>query len=81
VLEIGDTYYSVRPNRTHTKSIASSFRLRKADGTIYDVAMTRFGAECDCPDFLFRRAGLDPLGCKHVQALVACGLFPEPERN
>ena len=41
----------------------------------YDVAQTPYGPECDCPDFIFRRAGLDPHGCKHVRALVACGLI------
>ena len=53
-----------------------AFRLLKADGTVYDVVQTRHGAECDCPDFLFRRDGLDPEGCKHVRALVSVGMIP-----
>jgi hypothetical protein len=52
-----------------------AFRLNKADGTLYDVAQTRYGAQCDCPDFIFRRDGLDPSGCKHVKALVGQGLI------
>jgi hypothetical protein len=30
---------------------------------------------CDCPDFIFRRDGIDPGGCKHIQAMVAYGLL------
>ena len=33
---------------------------------------------CDCPDFTFKREGIDPEGCKHIKALVACGLI-EPK--
>ena len=52
-----------------------AFRLRKFDGTEYDIAQTREGITCDCPDFTFNRDGIDPEGCKHVKALVACGLI------
>ncbi len=30
---------------------------------------------CDCPDFIFRRDGIDPEGCKHIKAMVAYGLL------
>ncbi len=30
---------------------------------------------CDCPDYIFRRDGLDPSGCKHIKALVGSGLI------
>jgi hypothetical protein len=41
----------------------------------HHVVETMHGAECDCPDFVFRRDGLDPAGCKHVRALRATGLI------
>lgn len=52
-----------------------AWRLRKADGTTYHVAVTEHGPECECPDFVFRRDGIDPEGCKHVKALRAVGLL------
>jgi len=52
-----------------------AFRLQKPDGTLYDVTQTPFGPTCDCPDFIYRRDGIDTAGCKHVQALVAFGLI------
>jgi hypothetical protein len=56
--------------------VGRAYRLRKlADGSLYDVAETEHGPVCDCPDFAFRRDGLDPQGCKHVRALVALGLL------
>ena len=75
LLVINQTIYGVRPIRCAPADAVRAFRLNKPDGTLYDVAQTRFGAECDCPDFVFRRDGLDPAGCKHVRALVAEGLI------
>jgi hypothetical protein len=77
-LAINRTVYDVRPVRCPPEHAARAFRLIKADGTLYDVAQTPFGAECDCPDFIFRRDGIDPAGCKHVKALVANGLIENP---
>ena len=78
-LTIDRTTYAVGPLVCEPPIADRAFRLSKADGTLYDVAQTPFGLECDCPDFIFRRAGLDPDGCKHVRALVACGLIqPTP---
>ncbi|WP_435016550.1 hypothetical protein TA3x_004119 [Tundrisphaera sp. TA3] len=54
-----------------------AFRLTKRDGVAYDVAETVHGPTCDCPDFIFRRDGLDPDGCKHIRALVDSGLIDE----
>ena len=67
--------YRVRPIRCDPSDAVRAFRLNKPDGTLYDVAQTRFGPQCDCPDFVFRRDGLDPAGCKHVKSLVAEGLI------
>lgn len=74
-LMINETFYSVHPLACEAPAQDRAFRLNKADGTLYDVAQTRHGPQCDCPDFVFRRDGLDPAGCKHVQALVAQGLI------
>ena len=74
-LTIDRTTYEVGRLACHEPIADRAFRLRKPDGTLYDVAQTPYGPECDCPDFVFRRDGLDPDGCKHVQALVACGLI------
>jgi hypothetical protein len=74
-LTINGTAYSLRPNPADSFAALKAFRLRKADGTVYDVAETVHGLECDCPDFVFHRDGTDPDGCKHVKALVACGLL------
>ncbi len=42
---------------------------------VFDVAETVHGAVCDCPDFVFRRDGLDPAGCLHIRAMRAVGLL------
>ena len=78
LLVIGQTIYRVRPVRDDPGAASRAFRLNKLDGTLYDVEQTPFGPTCDCPDFIFRRDGLDPSGCKHVKALVAEGLIGSP---
>ena len=74
-LQINRTFYEVYPLDCDPIVAEKAFRLNKPDGTLYDVAQTRYGPQCDCPDFIFRRDGLDPAGCKHVKALVAEGLI------
>jgi hypothetical protein len=75
VLLIGSTPYVVQPLPHESEEERRVFRLLKADGAAYDLAETRYGLACDCPDFIFRRDGLDPNGCKHVKALVRHGLL------
>ena len=75
LLWIGETLYGLRHTASDRSIGDRAFRLAKRDGTTYDVIRTRYGPECDCPDFLYRRDGLDPLGCKHIRALRACGLL------
>ncbi|QEH35567.1 hypothetical protein OJF2_41200 [Aquisphaera giovannonii] len=70
--------YQVRSLAVDAPGVARAFRLRKFDGTEYDVAQTDEGITCDCPDFIFHRAGIDPDGCKHVKALVSSGLLERP---
>jgi hypothetical protein len=74
-LDINGTAYAVIPNRGASELASKAFRLRKADGTIYDVAATAHGVTCDCPDYLFNRQDKDVNGCKHVKAMKACGLL------
>ena len=74
-LFIGGVAYHLRPLTPDPPAAAHAFRLRKFDGTEYDVAQTAEGLVCDCPDFTFHREGNDPQGCKHIRALVECGLL------
>ena len=74
-LFIGGKAYNVQPLDGDDVAIMKAFRLRKFDGTDYDIAQTAEGISCDCPDFTFRREAIDPSGCKHIKALIACGLI------
>lgn len=74
-LTVNGVPYRVRPIPADDFAALQAFRLKKSDGTIYDVALTVHGLTCDCPDFTFHRDGIDPAGCKHIKALVACGLL------
>src|SRR5262249_38123360 len=75
---IRGTCYTARPVRPEADGVTRAWRLRKADGTTYDVADTAHGATCDCADQTFRHEGIDAAGCKHVRALRALGLI-DPE--
>jgi hypothetical protein len=75
VLTIGETFYSVIRLPHAPDEGRRAYRLVKADGAAYDLAETRYGPECDCPDYIFRRDGLDPGGCKHVKALIRHGMI------
>ncbi len=79
VLTLAGQLYEVRPTAVPAEIGRRAFRLLKPDGTIYDVIQGPFGPECDCPDYLFRRDGLDPRGCKHVRALVGLGFLAGTE--
>jgi hypothetical protein len=74
-IQINDTAYAVIPNRGASELVSRAFRLKKGDGTIYDVAATAHGPTCDCPDYLFNRQDKDVNGCKHIKAMKACGLL------
>lgn len=67
--------YSARPIHSVLPEVIRAWRLRKADGTTYDVADTIDGATCDCADQVFRHEGNDATGCKHIRALRALGLI------
>jgi hypothetical protein len=76
-LTINGTAYAVKPVACDPGAALRCFELRKGDGTRYHSSQHEHGAECDCPDFVFHRDGLDPAGCKHVRALVACGMLDD----
>ena len=63
-LEINGTAYTVM-------EIKNGFLLRKEDGTEYGISIEEQPWVCDCGDYTFRRANVDPKGCKHVAALRA----------
>ncbi len=76
VLSIDRTDYVVTPLACGPGVDARrAYRLIKGDGSAYDLAETEHGPQCDCPDYIFRRDGFDPDGCKHVKALVRLGLI------
>ncbi len=64
-LGVGDVV--TRP--CHGSLAPHGLRLLQEDGTLYDVRTGVEPWECDCPDYVFRRANLDAKGCKHVAAL------------
>lgn len=76
-LIIRGTAYSVRGIPAAAfGATARGYRIRnRENGRAYDLAETVHGPTCDCPDYTFRREGIDPAGCKHVRALVALGLL------
>ncbi len=46
-----------------------AFRLVKvSDGSVYDIRVGEYGAECDCADWNFRRQNGDGV-CKHIAGL------------
>jgi hypothetical protein len=74
-ITINGTNYGLRRIPADPSIALRAWRLRKADGTTYNIAVTPHGPECDCPDFAFHRDGIDPDGCKHINALNAVGLL------
>ncbi len=75
MIAINGTDYLINPNVADGSVAVKAYRLIKTDGTAYDAALTVHGLTCDCPDFIFRRDGIDPEGCKHIKAMVAFGLL------
>jgi hypothetical protein len=69
VLVINGTPYGVYAHTDAGRVVG--YRLTKADGTTYDIDVTAEYWSCDCPDYLYRRGGIDPKGCKHTAALRA----------
>jgi hypothetical protein len=74
-LRIGGTSYVLRRLDRSALAVLEGWRLIKPDGTAYDVARTEHGCTCDCPDYAWRRDGVEEDGCKHVVSLKAVGLL------
>src|SRR5438105_889446 len=53
-----------------------AWRLGLPNETKHDIYLSKTGAECSCPDFIYRRNHKQPEGCKHLQALRLKGLLP-----
>jgi hypothetical protein len=75
MLVINGTNYTIRRIPCDPDAALQAWRLRKRDGTHYNIARTEHGPTCDCPDWIFSRDGLDPRGCKHILALTVVGLL------
>src|SRR5947209_4266613 len=58
---LASTDYEVFANEQGGRVLG--YRLVKDDGTAYDLDAELWA--CDCPDFVARRDGKDPKGCKH----------------
>lgn len=75
ILHINGQAHNVRPVMNDAFPSARAFRLHESGIGIYNVAQTLLGHECDCPDFVFLRETIDPIGCEHIKALIAMGVF------
>ncbi len=76
MLIINGTSYVLRRIDSDPSAATKAYRLRKANGVCYNVAMTPHGPTCDCPDQTWHREGIDPAGCKHIKAMIAVELLP-----
>ena len=73
-LTIGDTQYDVTNLDPPPGMVKSAFRLTKADGTQYTVAVDCYGPTCDCGDATWRKRNGDL--CKHASAMLDAGVLP-----
>ena len=73
-LRINGERYKVRPLPADFGGL-KAFRLTKPDGSFHDVSRGVHGRECTCGDYIWRRDGIAPLGCKHIKAARALGLL------
>ena len=73
-LRINGTSYKVRPLPADFGGL-KAWRLTKADGTFHDVSRDVYGLSCTCADYVWRRDGIDPAGCKHTRSMKALGLL------
>lgn len=78
-LAIGSNGYWIQPiDESPIADARRAFELRKHDGASYHVVECSGGPQCSCPDFVFRRDGLDPSGCKHIKALRVFRMIDPP---
>jgi hypothetical protein len=74
-IQICETWYRVARLRVQDPDVTKALRLRKPDGTTYDVHVDQHGAHCTCGDGTFRCEGTAE-SCKHVRSLKAWGILP-----
>jgi predicted nucleic acid-binding Zn finger protein len=74
-LSIGNERYGLSRLDRAGEATLEAWRLVKGDGTTYDCTLSEGGPSCDCPDFIWRREGVSPDGCKHIRGLEAVGLL------
>lgn len=76
-ITINGQSYQVIPLQPHPEVASKAIRLKKEDGTVYDLTVALDGQQkCDCPDFIYHRDGKDHAGCKHLKSARAVGLLP-----
>ena len=66
-----ETGYMEEDTSAYTNANASTFRLTKTDGTVYNVLLDGSASLCDCLGF--EHGGMntkDRKGCKHIEALT-----------
>jgi hypothetical protein len=63
--------YMVEDTSAYTNADASTFRLTKTEGTVYNMMLDGPASLCDCIGFEHRGMNTkDGKGCKHVAALT-----------
>lgn len=69
-----ETVYAIKDACADPRCACPAWELEKEDGTVYHVAIDKFGPTCDCADCTFRQKA-----CKHILSLQALGLLdPQP---
>jgi hypothetical protein len=71
-ITIGGKFYAVEPMPFDREAgVEALYAITSEDGDVYHVSDHRDEpARCTRGDFTWRRDGIDPLGCKHIRALV-----------
>jgi len=79
-LAVDHQTYSITPIPVQDDEVWHAWRLEKSSDrtTHYNVSEGNYGATCDCPDQTMRHEGIDNVGCKHIRALRAMGMFLQP---
>lgn len=75
-LKLNEQRYEVSDAQPDPAVAFPVIALKKADGKVYHVSVTEWGAACDCVSGEIReKYNLGP--CKHTLALIAVGLLPK----
>ncbi len=71
----GHNYVVLRSPLPPASDVELCYALVKRRGRTYFISKHRWGCECTCGDFEFRRNHLDHRGCKHILALLQWGFL------